>query len=76
MHVEQTPDGLVVDRSWITRMYGLSDRWARKELPVHGYERGGKALHLITPEVALRLSTTRSRRRSSRRDTRGDLGGP
>lgn len=64
MHIEQTPEGLVVDRAWITRMYGLSDRWVRKELPVHGYAAGGKALHLVTPEVARKLSTTPSRRRA------------
>lgn len=73
MHAEQSPEGLVVDRAWITRMYGLSDRWARKELPVHGYDAFGRALHLVTPEVAQRLSSTRPRRR--RRDTPRRAGG-
>lgn len=67
MHVEQSPEGLVVDRAWITKMYGLSDRWVRKELTVHGYDMAGRALHLVTPEVARRLSTVQPRRR--RRDT-------
>ncbi|GAA1714583.1 hypothetical protein GCM10009793_10370 [Brachybacterium phenoliresistens] len=63
MQAQRTDDGLLVDREWITRMYGLSERWARKELPVHSYASGGRALHLVTPEVARRLSTTQSRRR-------------
>lgn len=69
MHIEQTAEGLVVDRAWITKMYGLSAEWSRKELPVHGYAPGGRALHLITPEVARRLAATPSRRRRSKRDT-------
>lgn len=56
----------MVDRAWITRTYGLSDRWVRKELPVHGYAAGGRALHLVTPEVAKRLSATTPRRRSGK----------
>lgn len=63
MHAEQTPEGLLVDREWITRMYGLSGRWVRKELPVHGYVAGGRAVHLLTPEVVTRLSSTAPRRR-------------
>lgn len=63
MHAEQTAEGLVVDRAWITKYYRLSAEWARKELPVHGYGPGGKALHLLTPEVVARLSSTPSRRR-------------
>lgn len=73
MHAEQRPEGLVVDREWITKMYGLSDRWTRRELPVHGYDFAGRALHLITPEVVQRLSTTRPRR--VRRDTPRRSGG-
>lgn len=72
MYAEQRAEGLVVDREWITKMYGLSDRWIRKELPVHGYL-AGRALHLITPEVVARLSSTRPRRR---RDTPRRAGGP
>lgn len=75
MLAEQTPEGLVVDRAWITKMYGLSVDWVRKELPVHGYGRGGKALHLLTPEVVQRLSSTPSRRRG-KRDTPRGAGGP
>lgn len=63
MHAEQKAEGLVVDREWITKMYGLSAHWARKELAVYGYGRGGKALHLLTPDVVQRLSGTPSRRR-------------
>lgn len=74
MFAEQKPEGLVVDRAWIARMYGLSDRWIRKELPVHGYDLAGRALHLITPEVVERLSATRPRRRG--RDTPRGSGGP
>lgn len=70
MHSEQTDDGLVVDRAWITRMYGLSERWVRKELPVHGYASGGRALHLLTPDVVKRLSRTPSRRRARGGDAR------
>lgn len=74
MHVEQRAEGLVADRAWITKYYGLSDRWVRQELPVHGYDAAGRALHLVTPDVARRLSVTRPRRR--RRDTPGRAGGP
>lgn len=66
MHAEQRPEGLVVDREWISRMYGLSAEWSRKELPVHGYGRGGKALHLLTPEVVERVSSAQPRRRRGR----------
>jgi len=62
MHAQRTDEGLVVDRAWITRMYGLTPEWCRKALPVHAYDQG-RALHLITPEVARRLATTRRRRR-------------
>lgn len=75
MHAEQKPEGLVVDRAWITGMYGLSAEWARKELPVHEYGRGGKALHLLTPDVVRRLSSTPSRRRG-KDDTPRRRGGP
>lgn len=75
MHAEQKAEGLVVDREWITKMYGLSDRWVRKELPVHGYGPGRRALHLLTPEVVRQLSATPSRRRG-RRNTPSDLEGP
>jgi hypothetical protein len=74
VRAEQRDEGLVVDREWITKMYGLSDRWARRELPVHGYDSAGRALHLITPEVVQRLSTTRPRRH--RRDTPRRAEGP
>ncbi len=67
MHAEQTPEGLVVDRAWITKMYGLSAHWARKELPVHRYGPGRKALHLLTPEVTRRLAATAPRRRGGGR---------
>lgn len=62
MHAEQRAEGLVVDREWITKMYGLSAEWSRKELPVHGYVRG-RAMHLLTPEVVRRVSEARPRRR-------------
>lgn len=75
MHVEQRAEGLVVDRAWITKYYRLSAEWSRKELPVHGYASGGRALHLITPEVAQRLASTPSRRRRSSRDTPRWAGG-
>lgn len=79
MRAEQTAEGLLVDREWITRMYGLSAEWSRKELPVHGYAPGGRALHLLTPEVVRRLSSTPSRRRrrggTGRRDTPPGIGG-
>lgn len=66
MHVEQRDEGLVVDRAWITKMYGLSAEWSRKELPVYGYERSGKALHLLTPEVVQRVSVAQPRKRRRR----------
>ena len=65
MHAEQKPEGLVVDRAWITRMYGLSAEWARKELPVHSYYRG-RALHLLSPEVVARVSGAQQRKRRNR----------
>lgn len=63
MHAEQTPEGLLVDREWITRMYGMSAEWSRKELAVAGRGVGGRALHLLTPEVVARLTSTAPRRR-------------
>lgn len=62
MLTEQTDEGLLVDREWITRMYGLSAEWSRKELPVHSYQRG-RAMHLLTPEVVRRVSRTQPRRK-------------
>lgn len=73
MRIEQRAEGLVVDRAWITKTYGLSDRWVRRELEVHEYDGAGRALHLVTPDVARRLSATRPRRHG--RDTPRRSGG-